>query len=51
MQAASLLSENSKPSSDEIRTAMAGNICRCGCYQRIDAAINAAAIEIAAKGA
>lgn len=51
MQAASLLTENPKPSQDDIRTAMAGNICRCGCYQRIDAAISAAAVEIAAKGA
>ncbi|MGH1357181.1 MAG: (2Fe-2S)-binding protein [Burkholderiaceae bacterium] len=51
MQAASLLAENPKPSQDDIRSAMAGNICRCGCYQRIDAAISAAAVEIAAKGA
>jgi len=51
MQAASLLAENAKPTQDEVRAAMAGNICRCGCYQRIDAAINAAAVEIASKGA
>lgn len=49
MQAAALLAENPKPSAEEIRQSMAGNICRCGCYQRIDAAINAAAIEIAAR--
>tara|TARA_R110002049_G_scaffold30811_3_gene105349 strand:+ start:400 stop:867 length:468 start_codon:yes stop_codon:yes gene_type:complete len=50
MQAAALLAENPKPSAEEIRQSMAGNICRCGCYQRIDAAINAAAVELAAKG-
>lgn len=32
MQAASLLSENPKPSDQEILDGMAGNICRCGCY-------------------
>ena len=31
MQAAALLMENPKPSHDQIREAMAGNICRCGC--------------------
>jgi isoquinoline 1-oxidoreductase alpha subunit len=31
------------PSEDEINSAMSGNICRCGCYQRITAAIKAAA--------
>ena len=36
MQAAALLAENPKPSHDQIREAMAGNICRCGCYQRIE---------------
>ncbi len=51
MQAAALLDKNPKPSHEEITAAMAGNICRCGCYQRIDAAINAAAAELAAKGA
>ncbi len=39
MQAASLLKENPKPSDQEILDAMAGNICRCGCYQRIVAAV------------
>ena len=39
MQAAELLSKNPKPSDAEILTAMAGNICRCGCYQRIVAAV------------
>lgn len=39
MQAASLLSENPNPSDQEIDDAMYGNICRCGTYQRIKAAI------------
>ena len=39
MQAAELLSKNPKPSDAEILTAMAGNVCRCGCYQRIVAAV------------
>ncbi len=51
MQAAAFLEKNPKPSHQQISEAMAGNICRCGCYQRIDAAINAAASELAAKGA
>ena len=51
MQAAALLAENPRPSQDEIRSALSGNLCRCGCYQRIDAAVNAAAVEMAAKGA
>ncbi len=39
MQAASLLSENPNPTDEEIDQAMYGNICRCGTYQRIKAAI------------
>lgn len=39
MQAASLLQENPKPTDAEILDAMSGNICRCGCYQRIVAAV------------
>lgn len=39
MQAASLLAENPSPSDEEIDDAMEGNICRCGTYQRIKAAI------------
>lgn len=42
MQAVALLKENPKPSHDQIRDAMAGNICRCGCYQRIEAAVHLA---------
>jgi isoquinoline 1-oxidoreductase alpha subunit len=51
MQAASLLAQNPTPSDTQITEAMAGNICRCGCYQRIHAAVRAAATEIATRGA
>ncbi len=47
MQAIALLHANRKPSDDDIDKAMAGNICRCGTYQRIRAAIKAAAEESA----
>ncbi|HEY5209547.1 MAG TPA: (2Fe-2S)-binding protein [Stellaceae bacterium] len=43
MNAAALLDSNKNPSETQIAEAMAGNICRCGCYQRITAAIKAAA--------
>jgi isoquinoline 1-oxidoreductase alpha subunit len=43
MQAAALLATNKNPSESEILGVMSGNICRCGCYQRITAAIKAAA--------
>ncbi len=43
MQAASLLSQNPNPSDEEIVRGMDGNICRCGTYQRIFAAIKVAA--------
>lgn len=47
MQAAAFLRNNKKPSDKEIDEAMSGNICRCGTYQRIRAAIKAAAEEMA----
>jgi isoquinoline 1-oxidoreductase alpha subunit len=47
MQAAAFLSDNSNPSDQDIDTAMQGNICRCGTYQRIRAAIHQAAEEMA----
>ncbi|MBV9747266.1 MAG: (2Fe-2S)-binding protein [Acetobacteraceae bacterium] len=43
MNAAALLAQSPHPSDQEIREQMAGNICRCGCYQRIEAAIRVAA--------
>ena len=45
MQAASLLNQNPNPSDTEIVDGMSGNICRCGTYQRIHAAIKTAAQE------
>jgi isoquinoline 1-oxidoreductase alpha subunit len=47
MQAAALLKKKSKPSDKDIDDAMSGNICRCGTYQRIRAAIKTAAKETA----
>jgi isoquinoline 1-oxidoreductase subunit alpha len=47
MQAVSLLSTKPHPSDDDIDTVMAGNLCRCGTYQRIRAAIKTAAKETA----
>ena len=43
MQAASLIKENPQLSDQDILDGMAGNICRCGCYQRIAAAVREAA--------
>ena len=43
MQAAALLRTTPNPSDQEIERAMTGNICRCGTYQRIRAAIKTAA--------
>jgi isoquinoline 1-oxidoreductase alpha subunit len=43
MQAAALLSEIPNPTDAEIDTAMSGNLCRCGTYPRIRAAIHDAA--------
>ena len=43
MQAVALLNSKKKPTDQEIDDAMAGNICRCGTYQRIRAAIKSAA--------
>ncbi len=43
MSAAALLAKTPHPDDDEITAAMDGNICRCGCYQRVRAAIKIAA--------
>jgi isoquinoline 1-oxidoreductase alpha subunit len=47
MQAISLLKDKPKPNDRDIEQGMSGNICRCGTYQRIRAAIKAAAGETA----
>jgi isoquinoline 1-oxidoreductase subunit alpha len=46
MAAAALLKKNPKPSDTEIDTAMDGNLCRCGTYPRIRAAIQQAAAAL-----
>jgi len=43
MSASALIAKQPKPSDADIDSAMAGNICRCGTYQRIRAAIHRAA--------
>ncbi len=43
MSAAALLAEKPIPTDQDIHSAMSGNICRCGTYQRIKAAIHQAA--------
>jgi isoquinoline 1-oxidoreductase subunit alpha len=43
MSAAALLQRTPQPTDDDINAAMSGNICRCGTYQRIRAAIHRAA--------
>ena len=46
MSAAALLKKNPSPSDADINSAMAGNICRCGTYNRIREAIHVAAKKI-----
>jgi len=48
MSAAALLRSNSRPSDADIDAAMTGNICRCGTYPRIRAAIKTAAGKLGA---
>lgn len=47
MAATALLASNKAPTDADIDAAMSGNICRCGTYPRIRAAINAAASKLA----
>ena len=51
MQAASLLKAKPNPTDADIDESMSGNICRCGTYKRIRAAIKAAATSTAARAA
>ena len=46
MSACALLAKNRKPSDGDIDTAMAGNICRCGTYNHVRAAIKDAAVTL-----
>jgi isoquinoline 1-oxidoreductase alpha subunit len=50
MSAAALLARTPSPTDADIDRAMRGNLCRCGTYQRIRAAIHSAADEITASG-
>ena len=50
MQVIAMLKDNKNPSDDDIDMGMSGNLCRCGTYQRIRAAIHVAAKELAAQG-
>jgi len=43
MSAVALLAQNPHPTDEDIRTGMSGNLCRCGCYNRIRTAIHRAA--------
>jgi isoquinoline 1-oxidoreductase alpha subunit len=46
MQAVALLAKTPKPTQDEILATMDGNLCRCGCYQRINEAIQLASAGV-----
>lgn len=48
MSAAALLATNTSPTDEQLASAMDGNICRCGTYPRIKAAIKAAAAQLEA---
>ena len=48
MSASALLAANGDPSDADINSAMAGNVCRCGTYARIRAAIKRAAVSLRA---
>ena len=50
MTAAALLKSNPKPSDADIDTAMSGNLCRCGTYQRIRLAVHRAAERMQESG-
>ena len=50
MSATALLAKNARPTDADIDSAMSGNICRCGTYQRVREAIKAASVTLS-KGA
>lgn len=50
MAATALLRDNPNPTDADIDAAMSGNVCRCGTYVRIRAAIKQAAMDMAANG-
>ena len=50
MAARALLNKNPTPTMDEIKEALSGNLCRCGCYAAIAQAVKHASEKIASKG-
>ena len=50
MQAADLLAANPNPTDDDIDRVMSGNLCRCGTYVRIRAAVHSAAATMRGEG-
>ncbi len=50
MAARGFLRENPQPTPDEVKEAMSGNICRCGCYAGIAQAVLHAAEKLAGRG-
>lgn len=50
MEAAALLARNPSPSDADIDAALAGNVCRCGTYSRVRAAVKLAAGRLGATG-
>ena len=51
MQAVTLLEQNPRPTTEQIRAGMEGVLCRCGTYPRIEAAVRRAADALAASKA
>jgi aerobic-type carbon monoxide dehydrogenase small subunit (CoxS/CutS family) len=51
VSAAALLAERPEPTDEEVRLALAGNLCRCTGYQKIVQAVQAAAAELRTAGA
>lgn len=49
MSAAALLNDNPNPTEAEVERALAGNICRCGCYVRIKDAVVSASKRLATE--
>jgi aerobic-type carbon monoxide dehydrogenase small subunit (CoxS/CutS family) len=50
MAARALLDENPRPTMDEVKEALSGNLCRCGCYSAIAQAVQHASERTVAKG-
>jgi isoquinoline 1-oxidoreductase alpha subunit len=51
MQAVTLLEQNPRPTTEQIRAGMEGVLCRCGTYPRVEAAVRRAAEAMAARKA